>query len=63
MKVGVECEYWVVDETGALRDGRELVTAHECVEPEFVAAMIEVKTPPVASERELRERRSERDEA
>jgi hypothetical protein len=55
MNVGVECEYWVVDETGALRDGRELVTAHECVEPEFVAAMIEVKTPPVASERELRE--------
>lgn len=55
MKVGIECEYWVVDESGALRDGRELVTAHECVEPEFVAAMIEIKTPPVASERELRE--------
>jgi gamma-glutamyl:cysteine ligase YbdK (ATP-grasp superfamily) len=54
MKIGVETEYWVVDETGALRDGRELVTAHECVEPEFVAAMIEVKTPPVASEFELR---------
>jgi gamma-glutamyl:cysteine ligase YbdK (ATP-grasp superfamily) len=54
MKIGVESEYWVVDETGALRDGRELISAHECVEPEFVAAMVEVKTPPVESEFELR---------
>jgi gamma-glutamyl:cysteine ligase YbdK (ATP-grasp superfamily) len=54
MKVGVESEYWVVDETGALCDGRELVDAHECVEPEFVASLIEIKTPPVENESALR---------
>jgi hypothetical protein len=54
MKVGVESEYWVVDETGALCDGRELVDAHECVGPEFVASLIEIKTPPVADESGLR---------
>lgn len=54
MKVGVESEFWVVDETGALCDGRELVHAHECVEPEFIASLIEIKTPPVANESELR---------
>ena len=54
MKIGVESEYWVVDETGALCDGRELVDAHECVEPEFIASLIEIKTPPVANESALR---------
>ncbi|HET7323238.1 MAG TPA: glutamate-cysteine ligase family protein [Halococcus sp.] len=54
MKVGVEAEYWVVDETGALCDGRELVDAHEYVEPEFIASLIEIKTPPVATESALR---------
>lgn len=54
MKVGVESEYWVVDETGALCDGRELLDAHEHVEPEFVASLIEIKTPPVANESALR---------
>ncbi len=55
MKIGVESEYWVVDETGALCDGRELLDVHECVEPEFVASLIEIKTPPVGNESELRE--------
>lgn len=54
MKVGVESEYWVVDETGALCDGRELVDAHEHVEPEFITSLIEIKTPPVANEPTLR---------
>lgn len=54
MKVGVESEYWVVDETGMLCDGRELLDAHEHVEPEFVASLIEIKTPPVANESALR---------
>ncbi|WP_049998713.1 glutamate-cysteine ligase family protein [Halococcus sediminicola] len=54
MKVGVEAEYWVVDETGALCDGRELTAVHECVEPEFIASLIEIKTPPVETESELR---------
>jgi hypothetical protein len=54
MKVGVESEYWVVDETGALCDGQELLDAHEHVGPEFIASLIEVKTPPVATETALR---------
>jgi gamma-glutamyl:cysteine ligase YbdK (ATP-grasp superfamily) len=54
MKVGVESEYWVVDETGALCDGRELVDAHEHVEPEFISSLIEIKTPPVETESALR---------
>jgi hypothetical protein len=54
MKIGVESEYWVVDETGALCDGRELVDAHEHVEPEFISSLIEIKTPPVANETALR---------
>lgn len=55
MKIGLEAEYWVIDETGALCDGRELLDAHEYVDPEFVASLIEIKTPPVESELELRE--------
>lgn len=54
MNVGIEAEYWVVDGTGALCDGRALADAHELVEPEFVASLIEVKTPPVAGEVALR---------
>lgn len=55
MKIGLEAEYWVIDDTGALCDGRELLDAHEYVDPEFVASLIEIKTPPVESELELRE--------
>ena len=55
MKIGVEAEYWVIDERGALCDGRELLDAHEYVDPEFVASLIEIKTPPVENEPELRE--------
>ncbi|HET7324530.1 MAG TPA: glutamate--cysteine ligase [Halococcus sp.] len=55
MKIGVEAEYWVVDESGALCDGRDLVSVHECVEPEFIASLIEVKTPPVGNESALRD--------
>jgi hypothetical protein len=54
VSIGVEAEYWVVDETGALCDGRELVDAHEYVESEFIASLIEIKTPPVESESVLR---------
>ncbi|WP_254544112.1 glutamate-cysteine ligase family protein [Halomarina pelagica] len=55
MKVGVEVEYWVIDEAGALSDGRALADGHEYVEPEFVAPLIEIQTPPVESEAALRE--------
>ncbi|WP_254544126.1 glutamate-cysteine ligase family protein [Halomarina pelagica] len=55
MKVGVEVEYWVIDEAGALTDGRELAETHEYVEPEFVAPLIEIQTPPVDSEAALRD--------
>jgi hypothetical protein len=54
MKVGVEAEYWVIDETGTLCDGRELLDAHECVEPEFISSLVEIKTPPVETEAALR---------
>ena len=47
MKIGLEAEYWVVDDTGALCDGRALTESHERATPEFVPSMIEVQTPPV----------------
>ncbi|MFC4551819.1 MULTISPECIES: glutamate-cysteine ligase family protein [Halorussus] len=59
MKMGLEVEYWVVDETGALCAAAELVDAHERVVQEFVAPLLEVQTPPAertsAIESSLRE--------
>lgn len=54
MRMGLEAEYWVVDETGTLCDGRELAEVHEYITPEFVSSMIEIQTPPVDHEGELR---------
>jgi hypothetical protein len=50
MNRGVELEYWVVNDRGALCDGRELASAHEWVIPEFVPSLIEIRTPPFADE-------------
>ncbi|WP_440770057.1 glutamate-cysteine ligase family protein [Natronorubrum sp. DTA28] len=49
MKLGLEVEYWVIDEKGDLTSGDPLVQAHECVVPEFVDSLIEVVLPPMES--------------
>lgn len=46
MKIGMEIEFWVVDERGALCDGRVLTEAHERIEPEFIAPLVEIRTEP-----------------
>lgn len=54
LTTGVELELWVVDENGCLCDGRRLADAHERIEPEFVAPLLEVRTEPQSSEVALR---------
>lgn len=54
MNLGIEMEFWVVDESGRLSDGQYLADRHERVEPEFVAPLIEVKTSPHEREGALR---------
>jgi gamma-glutamyl:cysteine ligase YbdK (ATP-grasp superfamily) len=54
MKVGVELEYWVVDETGQLTSADELLDAHECVTHEFVDSLLEIQVPPVEIVADLR---------
>jgi hypothetical protein len=46
MQLGVEMEFWVVDETGNLCDGHDLAEAHEFAIPEFVESLVEVTKPP-----------------
>lgn len=46
MKIGLEMEFWVVDESGWLCDGHDLTTSHDDILPEFVESLIEVRTPP-----------------
>lgn len=54
MNVGVELEYWVVDETGRLTPADELLDVHECVTHEFVDSLLEIQVPPVAPGSALR---------
>ena len=54
MKIGVEVEYWVVDETGRLCTGRDLLGAHEHVVPEFVESSVEIQTSPLDDESAIR---------
>ncbi|SIR80247.1 Gamma-glutamyl:cysteine ligase YbdK, ATP-grasp superfamily [Haladaptatus litoreus] len=59
MKIGVEAEYWIIDESGELATETgglldELFDVSEYVVPEFVAPLIEVQTPPVSGAEELR---------
>ncbi|WP_440766205.1 glutamate-cysteine ligase family protein [Natronorubrum sp. DTA7] len=49
MKLGLEVEYWVIDEKGALTSADALIQAHECVVPEFVDSLIEIVLPPLES--------------
>ncbi|WP_226012987.1 glutamate-cysteine ligase family protein [Halomicrobium salinisoli] len=54
MNLGIEMEFWVVDESGRLSDGQYLADRHERIEPEFVGPLIEVKTSPHEREDALR---------
>lgn len=54
MNMGIEIEYWVIDEDGFLATAEELTNISEDVEPEFVDPLIEVTTPPCESVAELR---------
>ncbi|WP_255196172.1 glutamate-cysteine ligase family protein [Halorarius litoreus] len=54
MKLGIEIEFWVVDEDGRLCDGRPVVERTAGVEPEFIAPLIEVQTAPHADESAVR---------
>ncbi|WP_101297866.1 glutamate-cysteine ligase family protein [Halegenticoccus soli] len=53
MKLGLEVEYWVVDDRGRPCDGRDLVEAHEHAKPEFVGPLLEIQTSPHESVRSL----------
>jgi hypothetical protein len=55
LTTGIELELWVVDENGCLCDGRQIADAHERIEPEFVAPLLEVRTEPQDSEVALRQ--------
>ncbi|MDL5362192.1 glutamate-cysteine ligase family protein [Halalkalicoccus sp. NIPERK01] len=46
MDLGLEVEYWVIDGEGRLCAGEEVVAAHDRIDHEFVAPMIEFETPP-----------------
>ncbi len=59
MKIGIEAEYWVIDESGELVTEtddalNDLFDVSEYVVPEFVIPLLEVQTPPVSSTEELR---------
>jgi hypothetical protein len=54
MKIGLELEYWVVDESGQLTSADALMESHECVTNEFVDSLIEIRVPPAEAETELR---------
>ncbi|CDK38322.1 glutamate-cysteine ligase family protein [Halorubrum sp. AJ67] len=53
MNIGLEMEYWVVDEEGRLSTSSELLDTHECVTNEFVDSLIEIQLPPVESASQL----------
>lgn len=54
MKLGIEMEFWTVDEQGKLADGRALPEEHEQIAPEFIAPLVEVRTSPHETEDSLR---------
>lgn len=54
LTTGIELELWVIDENGCLCGGRQIADAHERIEPEFVAPLLEVRTEPQDSEVALR---------
>ena len=54
MKIGLELEYWVVDERGRLSTVNELLASHPCVTHEFVDSLLEICVPPAETTEELR---------
>ncbi len=46
MNIGIEMEFWVVDDEGRLCDGTPITDAHELIKPEFIEPLIEVRTTP-----------------
>ncbi|MFC4988478.1 glutamate-cysteine ligase family protein [Saliphagus infecundisoli] len=55
MKTSVEVEYWVIDPDGALAPAAPLAADLPFAEEEFVEPLFELKTPPCATIKELRE--------
>ncbi len=49
MKLGLEVEYWVIDDEGNLTSAEEVIRAHEYVIPEFVDSLAEIVLPPMES--------------
>lgn len=54
MKIGIELEFWVVDDQGSLCGGESLVEASDRVYPEFVSPLVEIQTDPHENEATLR---------
>ncbi|WP_227378083.1 glutamate-cysteine ligase family protein [Haladaptatus halobius] len=55
MKLGLELEYWVVDNSGKLVGADELLDIHEAVVPELIDPMLEIQLPPADGLTELRQ--------
>lgn len=53
MRLGIEVEYWLVDEAGDLVSADGVISACEGVDPEMIEPLLEVKTPPCDSFEEL----------
>ena len=53
MKIGIELEYWVVNQKGKLVSSQKLAEKTDSAEQEFVEPLIEVKTSPSSSIEEL----------
>lgn len=49
MRIGIEAEYWTIDGDGELVPSGDLAAECDAVDPEFVAPLVEVKTPPCES--------------
>lgn len=60
MRLGIEVEYWLVDEAGDLVSADGVISACEGVDPEMIEPLLEVKTPPCNSFEELVEAFTER---
>ena len=53
MRLGIEVEYWLVDEAGSLVSADDVISACKGVDPEMIEPLLEVKTPPCDSFEEL----------
>ena len=55
MKIGLEIEYWVIDQKGRLTSSKKLAENHGSAEQEFVQPLIEIKTQPHTNIEELKQ--------